>query len=123
MLFVIGILHLQGQSGIFDGKTRRIRLFGGIAAAGAAGFHRCADAAELYFDGNFFALTPYAQPDFLTRGNRTHHNGQVAGGAHFLAVDAAHDVAHLQTGLGRRTVGHDFGDQCAAGLVQTERFG
>ncbi len=78
--------------------------------------------AQLDFDCDFFAFAPYAEADFFSRRNGADHNGKVAGRTYFSAVEAEDDVARLQAGTFCGAAGQDFGNQCAADFVQTERL-
>lgn len=78
--------------------------------------------AQLGFDCDFFAFAPYAEADFFSRRNGVDHDGKVAGRTYFSAVEAEDDVARLQAGTFCGAAGKDFGNQCAAGFIQTERL-
>ena len=120
--FACTFIDAQGQTCIIDGKAvRRICLLRLLGSARRR-FVLLSHAAEFDFHINLLAFSPYFQRNLLTRQHRADHDRQIAGHAHFFAVDAADDVAHLQSCLHCGAVRHHFGNQRAAGFVQAERF-
>ena len=123
-VFVARDLFGQRQSDVVEGKTLVLQIgtviAAGMAASAAVVFIGIVEQDFLFDD---FAVAPDLERNFLAGGNGADHDGQVVGGAHFFAVHAEDDVALLQTGLCRRTVGHHLGNQRAHRFAEAERFG